>query len=75
MMSRSHRLGSGSPCRGLCSTTPSLALTNLPANLRNHRRNCMDQPAVRLEGSRRDECGSTTPSCRRAKCSQDQLRS
>merc|ERR1719189_704890 len=29
-MSRSHRLGSGNPCRGLCSTTPSLALTSLP---------------------------------------------
>merc|ERR1719346_731710 len=45
-MSHSHRLGSGNPCRGLCSTTPSLALTNQPANLRNHRRNCMD-PLVR----------------------------
>merc|ERR1740123_1004622 len=81
-MSRSHRLGSGSPCRGLCSTTPSLALTNLPANLRNHRRNCTDRPvpparwaaaAVRLEGSRRGGCGSTTPSWRWPKCSQDQL--
>merc|ERR1711948_232946 len=46
MMLRSHRPGSGSPCRGLCSTTPFLALTSLPPNLRNHRRNCTDRPVA-----------------------------
>merc|ERR1740122_380384 len=68
-------------CRGLCSTTPSLALTNLLANLRNHRRSCTDRPARRaaelaprwaadrLEGSRGGGLGSTTLFYRRARCS------
>jgi len=59
-----HHPDWGSPCRGLCSTTPSWPQTSLLANSRNHRHNCRGLPGpVAVSAGHR--CGascSTNPS-------------
>jgi len=59
-----HHPDWGSPCRGLCSTTPSWPQTSLLANSRNHRHNCRGlQGPVAVSADHR--CGascSTNPS-------------
>jgi len=62
--SRIHHPDWGSPCRGLCSTTPSWPQTSLPANSRNHRHNCkgLPGPAAVSAGHRCGASCSTNPS-------------